>query len=688
MRLLRKALLLPAGKRTKFLVAVVMIVVAFGLSSQSSQLEKILKDDTSDYLPQQAESLKALKISEQITQQTLVPAIVVFRHDSGLTPADRTAIDDQVTKLNANPLPLAERAPPAQYSPDGKAAIVLVPFQEGDDQTQLPQSVKDLRSQTSQTFSGDGRETAVTGAGGFIADFSTIFEGLDSTLLLAAGGLILVLLILIYRSPIFWLIPFFTVVLAESAARGMAYVAGSAGLTINGQATGILSVLVFGAATDYALLLVSRYREELHTHRDKHAAMRVALRSTAPAILASGGTVILGLLLLSLAEVNSTASIGPLGAIGIALALVFSLTVLPALLTIFGRRAFWPLVPRHDQKHDQALHGFWFKVANAVGAHPRRIWIGVTALFLVLSAGLFQINTNLADQDAFTKEVESVTGQKLLAKSFPAGQSVPTEVVVPPGGNVSAVKQALQADTASVAAVTNEKANAAGTLLSVTLTKDPYSTEAGNLIKDVRANVRAADSSALVGGQTAQTHDYNQSAKRDNLVIPPLVLLAILIVLIVLLRALVAPVLLLLTVVLSFAGALGASLLIFIHLFGFPGIDPSIILLSFVFLVALGVDYNIFLMARAREEALKRGTRKGILAALSVTGGVITSAGVVLAGTFVVLGVLPIVFLAEMGTIVAIGVLLDTLLIRSLLVPALVHDLGAKAWWPSKAIKD
>lgn len=680
--------LLAAGKRSKFLVAAVMILVAFGLSSQSSQLEKILKDDTSDYLPQQAESLKALKVSEQITEQTLIPAIVVFRHDSGLTEGDRTTINDQVTSLNANPLPLAERAPPAQFSEDGKAAIVLVPFTEGEEQTQLPRSVEQLRDRTTQAFSGEGRETAVTGQAGFIADFSTIFEGLDSTLLLAAGGLILVLLILIYRSPVFWLIPFFTVVLAESSARGMAYLAGSAGLTINGQATGILSVLVFGAATDYALLLVSRYREELHTHQDKHAAMKVALRSTAPAILASGGTVILGLLLLSLAEVNSTASIGPLGAIGIALALVFSLTVLPALLTIFGRRAFWPIVPKYDRKHDQALHGIWSRVAALVGRRPRRIWIGVTALFLIFSAGLFQLNTNLADQDAFTKEVESVTGQKLLAKSFPAGQSVPTEVIVPPGGNVPAVKQALQSDTESVAAVTNEQANGSGTLLSVTLTKDPYSTEAEPLIKQIREVVHGTEPAALVGGQTAQTYDYNQSAKRDNLVIPPLVLLAILIVLIILLRAVVAPILLLLTVVLSFAGALGLSILIFIHIFDFPGIDPSIILLSFVFLVALGVDYNIFLMARAREEALKRGTRKGILAALSVTGGVITSAGVVLAGTFVVLGVLPIVFLAEMGTIVAIGVLLDTLLIRSLLVPALVHDLGAKAWWPSKAIKD
>ena len=524
-----------------------------------------------------------------------------------------------------------------------------------------------------------GLETAVTGPAGFSTDLKNVFAGADTRLLAVTGGLVLLLLIAIYRSPIFWLIPFFTVILTEGATRGLAALLGEAGLVINGQNAGILSVLVFGAATDYALLLVARYREELTRFEDAGEAMAVAWRGAAPAILASGATVIVGLLTLVFAAVDSSASIGPLGAAGVAVALFLSLTLLPATLALAGRRAFWPYIPRVGDDL-AATHKVWHRLGGVISRRPRRLWAGSSLVLVVLALGLTGLDTSLTQEQQLRGDPEAVTGQELLAKNFPAGLSAPASVIVPPGGDVEAVRSALGD------AVQREEEGEPGTQLSVVLPSDPFSEEAVAFIPELRSRVHAAEPRALVGGQTAQSYDLREAAERDNLVIPPLTLAVVLIVLILLLRALVAPVLLLLATALSAAAALGAGVVIFDVILGLPAVDPALPLLAFVFLVALGIDYTIFLMARAREEADRQGTRRGVLAALAVTGGVITSAGIVLAGTFSALAVLPLVVLTQLGTVVAFGVLLDTLLVRSVLVPALVYDLGGKVWWP--AVRD
>ena len=504
--------------------------------------------------------------------------------------------------------------------------------------------------------------------------------------------IVLILLVFIYRSPI-WAIPFFTVLLAESAARGFGYLIAESGVTINGQSGGILPVLVFGAGTDYALLLVSRYREELRRHEDKHEAMRVALRTAGPAILASGLTVILALLTLSLAEVNGTAGLGPIGAMGVFVAMVSMLTMLPALLVICGRKAFWSpffdTIPHVGQQGTDETHGRWRRIGERVAASPRRVWVTGTVLLLVLASGVTQIDTGLTNSNSFRGEVESVQGAAILARSFPSGLSGLTNVIVPDRSRAAAVRAALEQRRDLVAQVLPPQQGPPGTRLDVVLRRDPFATTTFDQVPVLRRAVKAAGGSrVLVGGPTAEAYDYRRSATRDNFVVLPLALLVVFVILAILLRSLLAPLLLVGSVILSFFAALGTGIFFFEHVFGFVGVDPSLPLLSFVFLVALGIDYNIFLMARVREETLRHGTRFGMLRGLAVTGAVITSAGIVLAGTFSALAVLPLVFLTEIGFIIAFGVLLDTFLVRSVLVPALVFDIGPRIWWPSRLTRE
>jgi RND superfamily putative drug exporter len=483
-------------------------------------------------------------------------------------------------------------------------------------------------------------------------------------------------------------IPFFTVLLAESAARGFGYLIAEAGVTVNGQSGGILPVLVFGAGTDYALLLVSRYREELRRHEDKHVAMRIALRSAGPAILASGLTVIAALLTLSIAEVNGTAGLGPIGAMGVGLAMISMLTMLPALLTICGRRWFWPRVPHFGDAGVDETHGFWRRIGDRVAHRPRAVWVTGSLVLALLAANLFNLDTGLTSGNSFRGDVDSVQGQEVVARNFPAGASAPTDVIVPDRAKAPAVAAALRRQPA-VDQVSRPLPGPPGIRLAVVLKDDPYSTQALASVPDLRDAVRGAGGpSALVGGATAQEYDLRQAATRDNRVIIPVTLVVVFLILAVLLRALVAPLLLVLSVILSFAAALGMGVFVSDVVFGFPGVDPSLPLLSFVFLVALGIDYNIFLMARVREEAHRHGTREGTLRGLAVTGAVITGAGIVLAGTFGALAVLPLIFLTEIGFIVAFGVLVDTFVVRSVIVPALVIDVGRRVWWPSRLARE
>ena len=675
---------LPSGRTAKWVVAAVFLLVSIPVAALSGKFEDAQKNESSSFLPGKAESMKALDAIEEYPDGELAPAVIVFERRGGLTAADKQRIEDTVAKLNADRPKLVLEAQPPVFSENGAAAIISQPVQPGDGQSEAFQDAAQHVRDTAGSSAG-GLTVKTTGAAGFSLDAIKVFGNINGTLLLAAALIVLVLLIIIYRSPIFWVIPFFTVVLAESAARGFGYLIAEAGVVVNGQSGGILPVLVFGAGTDYALLLVSRYREELRRHENKHDAMRIALRSAGPAIFASGLTVIAALLTLSLAEVNGTAGLGPIGAMGVALAMISMLTMLPALLTICGRNWFWPGIPHVGETGVDETHGTWRRVGDRIDRRPRAVWVAGTVLLLILAANLVNLDTGLTSGNSFRGEVESVEGQKVVSRNFPAGSSAPTEVIVPDRTKTAAVAQALQRETELVSQVGRPVEGPPGDRLTIVLRGDPYATTTLDQIPELRAIAKGnGGDGVLVGGPSAQEYDLRQSATRDNRVIIPVTLVVVFLILAGLLRSILAPALLVLSVIVSFAAALGAGVFVSDVVFGFPGIDPSLPLLCFVFLVALGIDYNIFLMARVREETFTHGTREGTLRGLAVTGAVITGAGIVLAGTFGALAVLPLIFLTEIGFIVAFGVLLDTFVVRSLIVPALVIDVGKRVWWPSR----
>jgi RND superfamily putative drug exporter len=607
-------------------------------------------------------------------------------------------------KLGGTDVPLSKYLLPGSQvtafpAPDGKAVLASILLDGAaiaevlpNDEPVLPAIVEALREDFTPFAKDLGFDSYVTGAGGLIGDLFGAFGDLDSTLLLTTLGVVAFILIIVYRSPILWFLPLLSAVFALSTAGGIIYLlAKNNVIDVNGQSQGILSVLVLGAGTDYALLLISRYREELHHHSTPVAAMRAAYRGTFEPIVASGATVALGLLVLLLSDLSGNRGLGPIGAIGVAVAVITMVTLLPAFLVLFGRWIFWPRIPRFDDV-DSQLTGTWAKVGNIVERRPRRAWV-VTGLLLVVLAGFSTTlkTDGLSTSESFTGNPESVVGQKLLENHFPGGEGDPTKVILK-NELIPAVSAKLQS-VAGVTAVAPE-ANAAGvivknglSILNVTLSTAPDSRESRDRIPAIREAVKSIDDSILVGGTTAVFFDTDVAARHDNRTVIPVVLLLITLILGLLLRSIVSAVLLLGTVVLSYFATLGVCALVFNHIFGFAGADASFPLFAFIFLVALGIDYNIFLMTRVREESGKMGTRKGVIKGLTVTGSVITSAGIVLAATFGVLGILPLVFLAELGFAVAFGVLLDTIIVRSILVPALVHEIGPKVWWPSKLSK-
>ena len=687
-----RILTIPAGKRAKFVVAIVFFIVTAVVGGLfSGKFEDAQENETVSFLPGKAESVKSLEAVKQYPGGELAPAVIVYERKGGLTAADRQRVADDQQSFQTDRPDIALPPQKPVFSENGEAALFSMAIRATGDSERFESGMDEIRGRVS----GDkgGLVVKVTGAAGYGADAIKVFGDINGTLLGVTALIVLILLVLIYRSPIFWAIPFFTVLLAESSARGFGYLLAEAGVTINGQSGGILPVLVFGAGTDYALLLVSRYREELRRHEDKHEAMRVALRTAGPAILASGLTVILALLTLTLAEVNGTAGLGPIGAMGVFVAMISMLTMLPALLVICGRKAFWSpffdTIPHVGQQGTDETHGRWRQIGERVAASPRRVWVTGTMLLLVLSLGVTQIDTGLTNSNSFRGEVESVEGAEILARSFPSGLSGLTNVIVPDRSKVAAVRAALEERKDLVAQVLPPQEGPPGTRLDVVLRRDPFATATFDQVPAIRKAVKAAGGQeVLVGGPTAEAYDYRKSATRDNFVVLPLALLVVLVILSILLRALLIPVLLVASVILSFFAALGTGIFFFEYVFDFAGVDPSLPLLAFVFLVALGIDYNIFLMARVREETVRHGTHVGMLRGLAVTGAVITSAGIVLAGTFSALAVLPLVFLTEIGFIIAFGVLLDTFLVRSVLVPALVFDIGPRIWWPSRLQHD
>jgi len=637
-------------------------------------------NEASSWLPASAESTRALEKLEPFQDPNTIPTLVVYEREGGLTEADLAdakADAAEFAKLDGvegdvvGPLP----------SEDGEALQTLVSFNFGTEGwNKMPDVADELRDIADR----DGVDVYVAGMGGQAADAAEAFGGIDTRLLGLTLLAVIVILLFTYRSPILWVLPIISAVFSLFTAQAVIYfLAKYAGVTVNGQSYAILTILVIGAGTDYALLLVARYREELRRHEDRHEAMAFALHRAAPAILASAATVVIGMLCLMFAEMNSTAGLGPVAAVGVAVTFVVMVTLLPAMLVIVGRWIFWPKRPMFGSA-EPTQSGLWAKLGRRIAVRPRTIWVGTSVVLAVACLGLLRLDTaGLSTEDSYTKEFASITGQKVLVEHDLVDQSN-TVMVVANADQIDAVRTAMTG--LDGVATPSEPVVVKGVgFVEAAIDADVSSHAAFKIVENVRDavhGVKGAD--ALVGGGSAFYLDTKEAANRDNAVIIPITLVMVFLILMVLLRALTAPLILVATVVLSFGAALGISSLIFEYVLDYAGSDPGFPLFAFVFLVALGIDYNIFLMTRVREETMHRGTRAGSLVGLTSTGGVITSAGLVLAATFLILGSIPVVFLAELGVAVALGVVLDTMVVRSILVTAINLDLGEKIWWPSK----
>ncbi|MFJ3671672.1 MMPL family transporter [Streptomyces sp. NPDC090106] len=687
---------LVCGRRAKWVVLFLWLAVLFLTAPFAAKLTDAQDNDAASWLPGSAESTQVLEISKDFRPEQ-IPAVVVYARESGLTAADRARIEDdvrQIEQLRAHGVRGAEtRGPTYDRETDPRAAQVYVPItmdEKGwDEIAPAVDSIREIVGTGSAGFA-----VHITGPGGTSADFSEAFEGIDSTLLLSAMAVVIVMLLITYRSPTLLLVPLLSVIVALFTAQAFIYLlAEHAGLTVNGQSAGILTVLVFGAGTDYALLLVARYREELRRHDDRHEAMALALHRAGPAVIASGATVVLSMLVLLVAEMNSTRGLGPVAAIGVAVALLAMMTLFPALLVICGRWIFWPAVP-HLGSSDPTDSGIWARLGRRIARRPRLTWAVTAVVLAICSLGLIQLKAEgISNADAFTGKPDSIAGQEVSETYFPAGSGDPLVIISDEArarevGAAVAATEGVVPDSLGVPPGT-KPVHEGQVLFEATMT-DPADSEAAKQTVDrVRDAVHAVpDADALVGGGTAALLDMDRATAHDNKLIIPLVLVVVLLILGFLLRALVAPVLLIGTVILSFTAALGISALFFRYVFDYAGESTDFPLFVFVFLVALGIDYNIFLTTRIREEAARQGTRTGVVTGLAATGAVITSAGLVLAGTFAALGTLPMVAFAEIGFAVALGVLLDTFVVRSVLVTSLFLDVGPKVWWPDRLSRE
>ena len=698
--------LLPA-----FLVLVWFAVAGVG-GPYFGRIGEVSSNDPTAYLPTSAQATQVQARLPEFLGKDTIPAVVLVTAGSPLTAAQKAQLDQLPTAL-AGIAGVSGRPSPPIVSQDGTAAQVFVPVSASA-------SVGDVVAAIRAALPGlvpSGTEFYVTGPAGFTADLVTAFGGIDGILLLVAVLAVLVILVAVYRSPLLPLAVLLTSTFALTAALLTVWWLAKAGVfPLSGQTQGILFILVIGAATDYSLLYVSRYREALRAHEHRWDATRAALRGSVEPILASGGTVIAALLMLLLSELQSNRALGPIAAVGIVFAMLGALTLLPSLLLLLGRAAFWPRRPRYAPDEAGAdpvpTRGLWARVPRFVVRRSRAVWLVGVVVLLAASAGVLQLRASgVPASDLVLGHSEARTGQEQLAEHFPGGSGSPVQVVVPADRLQATAGTLLAAPGVTSVAVVSAQSpsgqapvTAAGVQPVVPGTPAPAPTVANGdvLLEATLAN--AADSGAaeatvrqlrtdlgpgaLVGGVTATAVDSDHASVHDRNLIIPLVLVVILVILVLLLRALVAPLVLVGTVVLSFGATLGVSALVFNHVLHLPGADPAVPLFGFVFLVALGIDYNIFLMTRVREEALRTGARQGMSRGLGITGGVITSAGVVLAATFAALAVIPILFLLQLAFIVAFGVLLDTVLVRSLLVPALGQELGRRMWWPSRRITD
>lgn len=675
------------------------------------KVSEVSSNSQTTYLPESADATQVQEQLGDFTGSESIPAIVVMVSDEPLTQQDITQLNEVVAGLSELDI-VSDEVSPAIPSEDGRAVQVFVPLNPS---AELTESVEKL-SETLTQQTPDYVSTYVTGPAGFTADLSAAFAGIDGLLLAVALAAVLVILVIVYRSFILPIAVLATSLFALTVALLVVWwLAKWDILLLSGQTQGILFILVIGAATDYSLLYVARFREELRVQQDKGIATGKAIRASVEPILASGSTVIAGLLCLLFSDLKSNSTLGPVASVGIIFAMLSALTLLPALLFVFGRVAFWPKRPKYEPekaraKNDIPASGIWSKVADLVEQHPRAIWVSTLIVLLLGAAFVPTLKADgVSQSDLVLGSSEARDGQQALGEHFPGGSGSPAYIIVDETQAAQAADVVLNNDNFETVTVTSADSPSgsapitadgivplgSGTapgpvvvegqvLLQATLVEAPDSEEAQKAIRSIRQTFADENISAVVGGVTATSVDTNDASIHDRNLIIPIVLLVILVILMLLLRSIVAPLLLVVTTVVSFATALGVAALLFNHVFSFPGADPAVPLYGFVFLVALGIDYNIFLVTRIREETKTHGTRLGILRGLTVTGGVITSAGVVLAATFAALYVIPILFLAQIAFIVAFGVLIDTLLVRAFLVPALFYDIGPKIWWPSK----
>ena len=689
----------PSSRSKRWMLPAVVVllwlVVGGPLGSFAGKLASVQENDNAAFLPRSAESTIAQEEYTRFVGTESVPTIVVFERESGLTPRDQNAIAgfaDELTKVDnvdssgvGGPIP----------SEDRTAAQLVVPL-AGSDGDEISRTIDDIRDLLKD--SPEGLTALVGGPGGILGDFIEAFGAIDGILLGVALLVVLVILLVVYRSPVLPFVVLLSAVLALGVASAAIYgLAANDILDLNGQSQGILFILAVGAATDYSLLIVARFREELRETESKYDAMREAYRGALAPVLASGATVILGLLCLLLSDLSSLKGLGPVGALGIAGAMFASLTLLPASLTLLGRKAFWPMMPRYGSEH-RDTHGLWGAVSRLVGRRARSVWVVTFLLLAACAAFVPTLNEDPVPQtELFLTEVDSVQAQDIIDEHFDSDQSSPATAIVAEEGLRAAMRLAARHDGVAkngVSFVPDGPPGAGGqpapkivdgeAVVLITLDANADSVRATDTLRELRTDMDRVGEDIVLGGQTAILLDTRDTVDADRVKVIPAILLVIFVVLAMLLRSLLAPFILIVANVLSFGATMGISAVLFNHVFDFPTSDPSTLLIAFVLLVALGIDCSIFLMTRVREETVRQGTHPGVLKGLSVTGGVITSAGVVLAATFAALGVLPILFLAQIAFIVAFGVLLDTIIVRSLLVPALSYDFGRAIWWPGR----
>ncbi len=652
------------------------VVVSVGTNTAAGQAPQTL--------PPGSAAARAEVLAQQFPGSDQAALIVVVSRIDGavLDSADVAAAAQARDRMQAAIRPVSTaNDPPPEVSADGKVALTVVPISARLSGLSLDRTVRTVRG-AAGTGLPSGLQVHVTGGPAFGADIANAFSGANVTLLVVTASVVALLLIATYRSPVLWLVPLIAIGFADQVANSVGTaVAGLTGLSFDGATSGITGVLVFGAGTNYALLLISRYRQELRRHSAHRDALQRAIRGAGPAIVASNATVVLALLTLILAVVPSTRSLGVLAACGLVVAAVSVLALLPPLLALCGRRVFWPFIPHPDD--DGVDTGPWRWVADWVARRPAAIGAVAIAVLTALAAGLLGTRIGLSQTEQFRVRADSVSGFEILADHFPAGLASPTTVIAS-SAHAAQVESAIKATGGVVSANESGRSPSGLTKWTVVTNAAPSTHAAFETVAALGGSVSKADPTAVVGGADAQALDVRNGATRDRRALIPAILAVILAVLYVLLRSALAPPTLLAATILGALAALGSGGWASLHVFGFAGLDDSTPLFAFLFLAALGVDYTIFLVTRTREEAALHNARGGMVRAVSATGGVITSAGIVLAAVFCVLGVLPLIVLTQLGIIVGLGILLDTFIVRTLVIPALFALIGDRIWWPTK----